>query len=335
MEEFVLIFLLLVIFFIIYQRGSSGYPSTSSASQRSADFSVGYVASALTTTPPGNPWRDVGTLPGGYAMVAAPAAWVNVSLSDINDIIWNGLTGCVRASALTTLTTPAGVTFGRAGNVWGIRKQFLTSADGSAAGGGSLWFLTAPNFTTEMTSYITATPGSAGFYTYNGTRYGIPQYAVLRKSVYDPQPPVNCSYTSSAQTCNKGAANCEEYGFNQFTVNSITPATHDGASCVYGSTPITTTGQTVLTTTSCRGPPCAYATLSAVNAFGGATASSSACKTAGQAATTSSECCGGLQFYGGACHAVSAGSVGTNGICLTDDECSSYQCLNGACGQNL
>ena len=256
MKNTILIFLLLVIFVLLIHRNQSNYPASSTATQRIASF-IGYTAAAAI------PWRDLDRSASGYTGCVAAGGtvgtgWNNVSLATLNDYAWNGIPGT------SSLTPPAGVTFGAGTNIWGFRKEFVTNSDGSAGGGGLVYFLTGG----DPTSKLTVTPTVAGFYVASdGTRYSIPNAACLQKSVYDPQAPVNCVYTPSPATCS--ATTCGTYGTNQFTISALTPATHDGT-CLYGTTPVTGVGQTlsVSPTSPCQAPACGWATLQAVTDFG-------------------------------------------------------------------
>jgi len=254
MEYLVIIFFSIVILWLLIQRNQSGYPSSSAATQRVASFE-GYTVSSP------NPWRDLDIAGYGSSYMILATGWENVSLRAINSWIWNGI------PPGTTIAAPAGVTLGRSGNVWGIRKEILTnSSTGAAEGGGRLWFLVklgepGPRFTIE--------PSSAGWYiASDGVKYSIPQYVVLSKSIYDPEIPEPCQYKQVNPACNKGVADCDKFGNMTFTVNNLAPATHDGTCEAYG-TPITMNSQVVTTPQQCSAPACKWATTSVVAELGG------------------------------------------------------------------
>lgn len=255
MKTWVTVFLLaLVLLLVIQQRSQSNYPIAYAGTTSIRPSFLSNPGSSTTWTdidPTAAAWS--GYIVAGGIINTVPLD--NVKIDNINWLMWYGSNVVTYNGQQLTITLPAGVT---TTNVTGFRKRIQEDANGLPYGS-TLQFLTK-----DPTGLMTRSAGVGATWVTPQARLALPDYFIMAKSLYDPWPPTNCTYTATPGACNSPCGN--RPGNLLWTISGYNAATHDGTCVAYHGMNITGDGQYTSSDT-CNSPQCAFASGAQVMSY--------------------------------------------------------------------
>lgn len=249
MKTTIIIILAALILIILLSRTKSNYPIAFAGTPS--------LRPAFVSNPSGT-WMDLvlGSWTSAELVNAGTSNGINLDNVALDNINWMMWAGSNTLSDSTVITLPAGVT---AATVYGIRKRISETSPGSGPYGSTLQFLTK-----NPTGLMTATAGVGATWVTGSTRASLPDYFIMAKSIYDPRPPVDCSYTASPNGCNSACGNIP--GSVLYTVSNYSPALYGGACPSYHGATVSGNGS-ITSTDTCKSEYCSFATAAQTQSF--------------------------------------------------------------------